>query len=62
MRIMENVKKLDDISKKLPEIQALLQDMVAELRFRGCDENHKLFYSDDAGGKNGKKSPSFGPG
>lgn len=43
MRIMENVKKLDDISKKLPEIQTLLQDMVAELRFRGCDENHKLF-------------------
>ena len=35
MRIMENVKELDDLSKKLPEIQALLQDMVAELRFRG---------------------------
>ena len=39
---MENEKKLDNISKKLPEIQELLQDMVAELRFRGCDENHKL--------------------
>ena len=26
------------------------------------NENHKFFYSDDAGGKNGKKSPSFGTG
>ncbi len=43
MSRIDNMKKSDDILKKLPEIQGLLQDMVAELKFRGCDENHKLF-------------------
>lgn len=32
----------DDMMNRLPEVQELIQDMVAELRFRGCDENHKL--------------------
>ena len=39
---MENTIRQDDIIGKLPEIQELIQDMAAELRFRGCDENHKL--------------------
>ena len=43
MSSIDNMKKSDEILKKLPEIQGLLQDMVAELKFRGCDENHKLF-------------------
>jgi hypothetical protein len=31
-----------DIYRRLPEIQELIQDMVVELRFRGCDDNHKF--------------------
>ncbi len=39
---MEKTTAQDDIIKKLPQVQELIQNMVAELRFRGCDENHKL--------------------
>ena len=39
---MEKTTGQDDIIKKLSQIQELIQDMVVELRFRGCDENHKL--------------------
>ena len=39
---MEKTMGQDDIIKRLPQVQELIQDMVVELRFRGCDENHRL--------------------
>jgi len=39
---MEKTTMQETMIKRLPEVQELLQDMVVELRFRGCDDNHKL--------------------
>lgn len=33
---------IDELAEKLYETQRLLESMVAELRFRGCEDNHRL--------------------
>ncbi|BBO67116.1 hypothetical protein DSCA_10460 [Desulfosarcina alkanivorans] len=34
--------KLDELNQKLYETRQVLESMAMELRFRGCDDNHKL--------------------
>lgn len=34
--------KSAELKAKLPEVQQLLDSMVMELRFRGCEDNHRL--------------------
>ena len=33
---------IDELAEKLYETQQLLESMLAELRFRGCEDNHPL--------------------
>ena len=33
---------IDELAEKLYETQRLLECMVAELRFRGCEDHHQL--------------------
>lgn len=39
---MDKTAVQEKMNRRLPEVQELIQDMVVELRFRGCDDNHKL--------------------
>ena len=34
--------KSEELDAKLREVQQLLDSMAMELRFRGCDDNHRL--------------------
>ena len=33
---------IDELAEKLYETQRLLESMATELRFRGCEDNHRL--------------------